>query len=77
MVHAHICYRWRRGVRLLVLVPAVAMAWILPAPSCSGVVLSQCDWNCELKWCRDDRHTGRLPARVRAPAGGGTGRKVG
>ena len=79
MIHAHTCYRWRRGVRLLVLVPAVAMAWILPAsparascvpsPNATGIANS----NGVAMIAAPDA----CPPAYGRPAGGGTGRKVG
>ena len=79
MVHAHICYRWRRGVRLLVLVLvlAAAMAGILPAPSarasCYPDAVGIANSNGVAMIATPDA----CPPAYGRPAGGGTGRKVG
>ena len=77
MFHARLCYRWSRGVRLLVLVPAVAMAWILPAPparaSCTPNAIGIANSNGVAMIAAPDACA---PAYGQ-PAGGGTGRKVG
>jgi hypothetical protein len=77
MIHAHTCYRWRRGVRLLVLVPAVALAWILPAPparaSCDPNAIGIAHSNGVALIAAPDA----CPPAYGQPAGSGTGRKVG